>query len=294
MSKLLLLFVFCIYSLNISAQQQEADNDYHPSFEDPLFELGKGPLMLIDQAHNNFHTLEGNYAPFGKIATMNGFNVKSNHQRITENSLKEVKILVIVNALNSFNIDNWSNPVLSAFDSLEINVIHDWVYNGGRLFLIADHMPFSGAVSELAKIFGFTFYNGFAYCKPNQKLDIFTLENQMLQKCELTKGVDSIVLFTGQAFQIPKDAVSIITLDSTFKLLMPETAWQFNKNMEMISAEGFSQLAYCTYGSGKIIVSGEAAMFTAQKVGNFKFGLNAPFASNNLKLLLHILKWLSE
>lgn len=294
MSKLLLLFVFCIYSLNISAQQQEADNDYHPSFEDPLFELGKGPLMLIDQAHNNFHTLEGNYAPFGKIAMLNGFRVIANEKRIEKNSLKDVSILVIANALNSFNVDNWSKPVLCAFDSMEIKVIHDWVYEGGSLFLIADHMPFAGAAYELAKVFGFTMYDGFAYCKPNQKYDIFTKQNKMLKECEMTQGLDSIVLFTGQAFQIPSGATSIITLDHTFQLLMPEKAWQFNRDMKMMSADGFSQLAYYEYGSGKIIISAEAAMFTAQKVGDIRFGLNAPFATNNLKLLLNLFRWLVE
>jgi hypothetical protein len=45
---------------------------------------------------------------------------------------------------------------------------------------------------------------------------------------------------------------------------------------------------------GKVIVSGEAAMFTAQKVGDMRFGLNASFAPSNMPLLLNMLEWLSE
>ena len=71
------------------------------------------------------------------------------------------KILVIANALNERNVDNWSLPTLSAFSQEEIKIIEKWVYNGGRLFLIADHMPWPGAAADLATVFGFKFYNCF-------------------------------------------------------------------------------------------------------------------------------------
>jgi hypothetical protein len=54
-------------------------------------------------------------------------------------------------------------------------------------------------------------------------------------------------------------------------------------------------LAYSNYGSGKVVVSGEAAMFTAQKVsGVVKFGLNSDMPNDNLELLLNILEWLAR
>jgi hypothetical protein len=168
------------------------------------------------------------------------------------------------------------------------------VWNGGSLFLIADHMPFAGAAADLAKSMGFGFNDGFAYCKPNQKFDVFSYHNAMLQHNALTNGLDSIVTFTGQAFSIPDSATSVITLDATYKVLMPEVAWEFSKDMKMLDAAGMSQLAYMNYGSGKIVVSGEAAMFTAQRVGDVKFGLNAPFAPHNLALLINILGWLGK
>ncbi len=107
-------------------------------------------------------------------------------------------------------------------------------------------------------------------------------------------ALDSIVSFTGQAFKIPDSATSVITLDKSYKVLMPEVAWEFSKDMKMLPAEGLSQLAYSRYGQGKIVVSGEAAMFTAQIAGGNKFGLNAPMAKYNVALLLNIFEWLSE
>lgn len=155
-------------------------------------------------------------------------------------------------------------------------------------------MPFAGAVADLARPIGFTLYDGFAFYRPNQKFDIFSFENGMLSRNELTSGLDSIVSFTGHAFEVPDSAISILTFNAAYKVLMPEIAWKFNKNMTIIPAAGLSQLAYFRYGSGKVVIAGETAMFTAQKAGNIQIGLNAPFARYNLALLLNILKYLSE
>lgn len=291
-----LLLLFFI-SLNVCGQQQAVDNDFSPEIKKPLYKAGSGPLMLIDAGHNNFHTLEDKFAPFGKIATQNGFRVKSITETINQKLLKEAKILVIANALNERNATEWKQPVYPAFSEKEVGEITEWVRSGGRLFLIADHMPFPGAVAALAKSFGFTMYDGFAYNKPQARFDLFSRENGMLRACEISDmsmRVDSIVSFTGQAFRVPEEAVSVLTFDSTYKLLMPEVAWEFSKDMKMLPAGGMSQLAYARFGTGKIVVSGEAAMFTAQKAGDVRIGLNAPFARQNLELLLNILEWLDK
>jgi hypothetical protein len=140
-------------------------------------------------------------------------------------------------------------------------------------------------------------YDGFALRGPGTKFDVFSRGNGMLRETTLSNlhgSLDSIVSFTGQAFTIPDHATSVITFNANYKVLMPEVAWEFSRDTKMIPAEGLSQLAYCRYGSGKIVVAGEAAMFTAQRVGDMKFGLNASFAPDNLQLLLNILEWLSH
>ncbi len=274
--------------------QQRPDKDFDPGLKQPLFPKGQGPVMLIDAGHHNFHTLEERFAPFGKVAVASGFQVKSISRKFEKDQLKDAKILVIANALHEENIEAWEQPVHPAFSDEEVAVIKDWVSDGGRLFLIADHMPFPGAASNLAAAFGYEFYDGFAMRRPRKNYDLFSRNNQMLQSNSLTEGIDSIVSFTGQAFQIPDDATAVLTLDSNYWVLMPEVAWQFNDQMKMQPAAGLSQLAYSRFGKGKVVVSGEAAMFTAQVAGKVKVGMNADFAPNNLPLLLNILEWLTS
>ncbi|HYC28586.1 MAG TPA: DUF4350 domain-containing protein, partial [Chitinophagaceae bacterium] len=194
--------------------QQQADDAFTPEFEKPLFEQGKGPVMLVDGGHNNFHTLEDKFAAFGKVAATDGFRVRNIPGKIEPGLLDDARILVIANALDEKNVDSWQQPVHPAFTAEEVEHIRSWVWKGGRLFLIADHMPFPGAVADIASSMGFIFYDGFALCKPKTKFDLFSFDNGMLKHCEITGlhgSLDSIVTFTGQGFKIHDSAVSVIT-----------------------------------------------------------------------------------
>lgn len=277
--------------------QQRVDNDFVPKIDKPLFQNGDGPSILIDGGHNNFHTLEDKFAPFGKAVQLYGFRVRSSSGQLDSTTLKGTKILVIANALNAKNTDSWEQPVFPAFTPQEVEQVREWVWNGGRLFLISDHMPFAGAAATLAKVFGYTFYDGFALRRPKRPNDIFTNADSTLTHNDITDlhgGIDSIVSFTGQAFSIPENATSILTVDTSYKILLPDIAWEFNDKTKIVDAVGLSQLAYSSYGAGKIVVAGEAAMFTAQRVGKSKIGFNAHVARHNVQLLLNILEWLNE
>lgn len=209
-----------------------------------------------------------------------------------------MKILVVANALNKKNIEDWSLPTPSAFTEVEIQAVVDWVKKGGSLFLIADHMPMPGAAESLAAEFGFKFYNGFAQHRSKRGSDIYSVKNKNLKINKITRGrnqseiIDSVATFTGQAFQIPQNAQPILVFDSNYIMRLPETAWEFNDNTKQIEIAGFCQGAILKFGKGRVAVFGEAAMFTAQLSGNNKFGLSAPEASQNLQFLLNIIHWL--
>lgn len=47
------------------------------------------------------------------------------------------------------------------------------------------------------------------------------------------------------------------------------------------------------YGKGRIVIFGEAAMFTAQLQGKNKMGMNTKSASQNAQFLLNTLHWLN-
>lgn len=291
---LLLLFSVCGYG------QQAADTLFTPPLNHPTYATGKGPLLVVDEAHHNFHTTTGRFRPFAEFLRRDGYVVRGFSQSFTKESLLPVKILVISNALHSSNEQTWVLPTPSAFTDHEIAALNQWVKEGGSLFLIADHMPFPGCNEKLAASFGITFYNGFARKKPNDGTDIFTLTSG-LHSSPITTGlrtgeeITSLQTFTGQAFRIPSHAMPIVTLDARFELLLPKTAWVFDKDCEVQSAAGLVQGALLNYGKGRVVVFGEAAMFSAQtQGGSRKMGMNAPTATQNPQFLLNVIHWLDR
>ena len=297
------IFFFLLMLTGISSAQQIGDPDFNPPIFNPAYQLGKGSRIYIDEAHNNFHTMDGRYKPFADLLTKDGYVIKPLKDTIGINTLEQVDILVISNALNIRNIENWTMPTPSAFTEDEIKNIVNWIEEGGSLFLIADHMPFPGSANDLADAFGFKLNNGFAYdTVTGSGPDLFNLKDGTLKDNFITNGrngqekVDSIYSFTGEAFQIPEDATPVIILNDNFVSLMPDTAWNFKDDTPQISVAGWSQGAVKKFGKGRIAIWGEAAMFSAQIAGErkVKVGMNSPRAKYNYQLLLNIIHWLDH
>lgn len=287
---------------NLIFPQQVADTSYNPIIKKPQYETEKGPIIYIDEGHYNFHTKNGRYKPFAKLLERDGYQVKEFKGLIKDSKLKKGKIIVISNPLNKKNVEDWFLPNPSAFKNSEIETLRKWVLNGGSLFLIADHMPMAGASKDLAKVFGFQFTNGFVFDTLSRGPSIFKTNENTLIESAITKGCDStesivkVATFTGQAFQIPDDAIPILTLNKKYVNFIPDTAWVFNNKTKKFNIEGWSQGAYKEYGKGRIVVFGEAAMFTAQLAGpeKIKIGMNSQVASENHQLLLNIIHWLDR
>jgi hypothetical protein len=213
-SGLLVLFIVLISTDLFS--QQVADTNFNPVIVKPEYSPGKGPVVLIDEGHNNFHTLEGRYLPFGRLLRSDGYVVSGYKGEFSNSQLMAGKILVIANALNKINVENWFLPTPSAFTPTEIDIVKSWVKEGGSLFLIADHMPMGGAAADLAAAFGFKFTNGFALDTSARGPDTFYRKDNSLLACAITNGrnalesVSKIVTFTGQAFRTPDGATPIL------------------------------------------------------------------------------------
>ena len=74
--------------------QQVANTAFRAKIENPTFESGKGPTVIIDQAHNNFHTLTGRISAFGKLLEADGYVVKASSLKITQNYLIIIYIFI--------------------------------------------------------------------------------------------------------------------------------------------------------------------------------------------------------
>lgn len=281
--------------------QQVSDTSFQVKLSTKSFPKNDGPIVAIDEGHHNFHTINGRYQTFSWILRKDGYRVREHEGEFTEKKLSKIDILVIANAIHKSNAKDWSLPNPSAFTDKEIDAVEAWVKAGGRLFLIADHMPFPGAAHQLASRFGFEMTNSFAFDKRKRNPEIFVRADSSLNSTLLTNGIapyqriDTVVTFMGQGFYIPKEATPVLNLTEDYVLALPEVAWQFVEETEYRPAKGTHQLAYRNYSKGKVVISGEAAMFSAQlSQGKYKMGLNLPAAHQNIQLLLNIARWLAK
>lgn len=290
------IFSLLLFVPMLVCAQQVADPDFSYPIEVPSYEPGKGPLVLIDEAHHNFHTREGRYWAFAQTLEADGFRVGSLTTVIDEKALSKAKILVISNPLHESNLNNWVLPNPSAYTAAEVAAIRQWVSEGGRLFLIADHMPMGGAAGELGRAFGFEFGNGFARNPNVRGWDLFTKQAGSLLDHEVTQGIDQLATFTGQAFTIPEEAEGIIRFPKGYISLRPDTAWRFNAQTPRVDIEGQYQGAVMNWGKGKLAIFGEAAMFTTQLAGpdKRKVGMNARGAEQNAPFLVNLVRWLNQ
>jgi hypothetical protein len=289
---------------------QVVDTTFKPTLRSVTYRSAAGPVVTVDEAHHNFHTAEGRYRPFASLLEADGFTVRSGRETITPLSLRGTDVLVVANALNVRNegAAQWRLPAYAAFDSSEISTLVEWVRQGGALLLIADHMPFPGAIASLAAPFGIQFANGYALLgsadsRTGDYPITFRRRDTSLAEHPITTGktngehIDSIVSFTGSAFRLTSpNGRAIMTLPKGTRLELPIVAWQFSDTTPRISGEGWLQGGTVTFGRGRVAVFGEAAMFSAQRKGpqHTPMGMNAPEAAQNPQFVLNVLHWLAE
>lgn len=290
---------------------QIADTTFRVEIDVPEYRSDAGPVVLIDEAHHNFHTADGRYATFAGILRADGYVVQPSVHLFTADVLQAADILVIANALHERNVDDWSVPTPSAFTGDEIDVVEQWVSDGGSLWLIADHMPFGGAAQDLAMRFGIHFTNSYDIATEQSIADITPsllrkdpaifrrtrgtlMANPVTDGRDSTERVDEIATFTGQGFSVDEPAFALLEFAKQRKLVFPSTAWEFSDQTPVKPAAGMIQAAILAFGTGHVAVFGEAAMFTAQLQGREQdaFGLNSDKAKDNVQLLLNVAHWL--
>jgi hypothetical protein len=296
---LLALCSLCV----VAHAQQVANPNFKPAIARPAYKQGRGPRVLLDEAHHNFHTATGRYQPFAELLRRDGYVVEGLAKPFNRESLKGARVLVIANALAERNVSDWSLPTPSAFTDEEIEAVRAWVRGGGSLLLIADHMPMGGAAEKLGAAFGVRWNNGFALPeKQGSGALFFSRDEGTLKDRAITRGrskeerVERVATFTGSAFQVEGEAVEpLLVFGKGIVSLMPQVAWQFTPETPRVGVEGWYQGATLRFGKGRVALFGEAAMFSAQLGGPNRqpFGMNAPEAKQNPQFLLNVLHWLS-
>jgi len=277
--------------------QQRFDTAFSVTVTNSTYAVGRGPTVLIDEAHHNFHTANGRYAAFADLLRKDGYRVLPSTNAFSRKGLEKADILVIANALHESNRNSWTLPTPSAFTATEIRVVSEWLKEGGGLLLIADHMPFPGAAAALGRELGFEFGNGYAR-GPDE--GVFRRSDGLLKEHAITTGrssserITSVRTFTGQAFRAVKEVEPLLMFGDGHYMLLPKQANRFTEETPRVDVNGWMHAAARRFGKGRVVVFGEAAMFTAQISSSRKpMGMNASGAEQNRQLCLNVLHWLS-
>jgi len=271
---------------NVKTATQRADDTYDTSVASPAYR-SKGPKVIFDEAHQNFHKTTGNFKPFADLIRNDGYVITPNADAFTSEKLKGYDLLVISNARGGDNA--------SAFSDGEIDAVAAWVERGGSLLLVADHTPFGGYAEKLANRLGIDMSKGYTDDPPNRdpviKDLLFSRENKLLADHPITNGrnaserVNRVVSFTGQSLKAEKGTPILKLADTAYD--------EFPGSDKKVPAVGRAQAIALKFGKGKIFVSGEAAMLTAQlSPDDRKFGMNVA-GIDNRQYALNVVHWLS-
>ncbi len=296
----------------LSAQQQIVDPEFKVRVTAPAYGHG-GPHVVIDEAHANFHTAEGRYKPFAQLLRSDGYRVTGSARKFAPGAFSGVDVLVVANA----NAHSYTEP---AFTDAESDAVRDWVRTGGALLLIADHAPFGTSAANLAARFGVAMGKGWVFETSPTGITtqlVFSLENGRLGDHPILHGrsafeqIAVVKSFTGQSLGVPPGASVLLALGRDAR----EAASTDDLNAEAaahapgaaaapgsrsVAVAGRAQGVALTFGAGRVVVVGEAALFSAQFVtvpgpdGDivFKAGMNAP-GNDDRQFGLNVLHWLS-
>ena len=318
----IVLFFVCVGTV---VAQQMADPNFDASVAHATFTTTH-PRVAIDQAHDNFHTKDGLFKPFADLLRNDGYAVVANTGKFASGNLDGIDILVISNAIGKLENDN--NNSSPAFTKIECDAVHDWVRRGGSLFLIADHAPMGDAAAPLAKAFGIALGNGFVFDTDPNDFDekdptelVFSDRNRLLRSNPIIRGrnggerLHRLVAFTGESVTTPRGAIVLLQLSPTVGEVPTRSALQplYDEDDTKASAnreaaikqwpiKGRAMAVALRLGRGRVVVSGEAGMLTAQVfqekdqdgterlVG--KTGMSVP-GNDDKQYVLNVLHWLS-
>jgi hypothetical protein len=260
-----------------AAAGQVADTDFRPAIERPAFQPQTGPLVLIDEAHANFHIATGRYLPFAELLRRDGYVVKGSADRLTPEVLRAAGVIVVANAREPFAAD-------------EVTAVRDWVARGGSLLLITDHPPFVEAATDLAAAFAIRLRSAAAQ-DPGLSGGRLTFRRSdgTLKDHPITHGIDEVVTFTGSSFEIEPPGQPLLVFGRTV------CAYTHAFDLHPLPLEGHLQGAVVRFDLGRVAAFGEAAMFSAQVSGPNRspMGMNAPVAKQNAQFLLNVIHWLT-
>lgn len=307
------------------AIDQRTDSAFDVTVRDPAY-VSRHPRVAIDQAHRNVDTMHGRYRPLAELLRSDGYEVVANTEAFSEATLSGIDVLVVADALGG---DTEATATEPAFTPEECEAVYDWVSGGGALLLIADHWPMGNAATTLAAKFGVSLGTGFLLDPSQDAINrgdptelLFSAGNGLLGLHAIIEGrndderLGRVVAFTGESVSVPPGAVALLRLSPTagevptladFRALRVSgdtaaTRANVARAASRWPARGKALAVTLRVGAGRVVVNGDAAMFSAQVIATrtegateetvSRFGMNAP-GTFDRQYALNVLHWLS-
>lgn len=271
--RLILATLLLFTNLALSAQMLN-DSPFNATVQNPKYAIGKGPKVLFDAGHFNFIVKWGLAKPLIDVATSDGYQIKIDSMQFSKSYLADYKLIVIMPAMPfEFGSKNIITNEIT-FKPEELNALHDWVNNGGRLLMFSEHAPIDKSVTPLFNKFGIQLSIGIMADSNNcdssikiagyQTLLKFTKNNGLLNMNHpIVKGenknemVNNLVTYGGSG-------LTGEGYDNIFKLSSTAYTRKWNGN-EPLGA-GNSQCLAGKVGKGKLVALGDCNGFTAMYI----------------------------
>ena len=167
--------------------------------------------------------------------------------------------------------------------------------------LVADHMPFPGAASDLARSLGLELLNGFAIDTASWDPIVFRRSDGTVGTHPILDGrteserVDSVYTYWGHAFRAEGGGTRLLTFAPGIVSYQPREAWRFVEGTEIADVGGWAEGMALRVGRGRVVVLGDSGMLSAHLVGPNRqpVGMNAPQGRQNQQFMLNVFHWLS-
>ena len=302
--KMAIVLLALMLAASSTSAQQVRDTSFRFENTNPAFPAAAGPVVCIDEAHNNFHTADGRYWAFAELLRQDGYRVEGFGGKFDPKGLLNCSILVSANPGEVGMDDAYPHP--SAFTRDDISELVKWVRGGRSLLLIIDHAPVPGAAADLGAVLGINMLDGHARGRPegSPPPDVFQLENGTLKRHPILAGraeserVTRVATFGGAAFHTSVDFQPLMvfgpgsTAEIELNFNLPDFAQSENPRFEIA---GWLHGATRRLGQGRLVILGEAAMCTAQRSGRDQrpLGMNHPEAAQNPQFCVNVVHWLS-
>ena len=277
--------------------RRQYDSSYPVDVVQPAY-TDAHPRVLFDEAHHNHHKTGTSYHPFAELLENDGYEVIPLRKVVTPFNLSSSQVLAVVTAMGTDDA-----ALTMPFTEAECNAIQAWVRGGGSLLVVTDHFPFGGAVANLTRRFGVESSGGMTFDEQHHEGRddsqlIFSRGNGLLADHPVTRGVRSVMTFTGESV---RGGTPLLRLADTAvnRPGVPHVTRSGGDTRVDVQfgdpqpARGWSQGVALEYGRGRVVILAEAAMLTAQREGDRLIGMNYPDCDNK-QFALNVMHWLSR